>query len=388
MRILKNPLLISITLILLFIVSTLFVLNDTVFGEKFSNENEEVTEIDSVPDEQPSEEQQNTAMVEITPEPSQADQEQSVKQDGSDITANEISGAYMTEPTSPQLDDSKEAELLSVNEEAKPVKKSEDERLADLKTRIYDTSLDAKTDRALLYAELEKVCEEEPNLKFQKVIIDRLLSADTNQSSPYMGEAEAIVRVFRGFVMLDEDGNVDVYHDNEHLHFSEDWEIKAHSKSVETIEDNTVVWDLSVSSIWWALAEKEDKDYLFYWLLWEDVEGDPVYPHYNTNMRQTLKAIADACIKEDGISSKNRNILNSMLFQMEMKPTSEECFLQKYSVDTKLFTPSKEEREKNRYKYQLINFTESDGQFYIIDPSKPGLIVRKTDINIRVTLVE
>ena len=256
---------------------------------------------------------------------------------------------------------------------------SEEERLAAFVSSLKE--LDPVKDRNSLNSELVRVKNEEEEESYQKAVIQYLLSAKTEQVSPCQEGNYPIIRVFNGFVLVDSDGRVKAYQDSRHLHFKDDgWEI-LDGHGIETIEDNAIVWKTGESPFW-ALAQREDRIYLFYWLMKAEAEDDPVFSSYNADTRQRVKAIVAEAKAEGKVSQENYNLLESIAFQLSIKEVSSKdyCIVQ--------YLTRKKCRGTDWSARTLVNIeVDDEGVPQSINSEEPSLIVLEDDLAIKVTIV-
>ena len=236
-------------------------------------------------------------------------------------------------------------------------------------------------DRNSLNSELVRVKNEEEEESYQKAVIQYLLSAKTEQVSPCQEGNYPIIRVFNGFVLVDSDGRVKAYQDSRHLHFKDDgWEI-LDGHGIETIEDNAIVWKTGESPFW-ALAQREDRIYLFYWLMKADAAEDHVFSSYNADIRQRVKAIVSEAKAEGKVSQENYNLLESIAFQLSIKEVSSKdyCIVQ--------YLTRKKCRGTDWSARTLVNIeVDDEGVPQSINSEEPSLIVLEDDLAIKVTIV-
>lgn len=256
---------------------------------------------------------------------------------------------------------------------------SEEERLAAFVSSLEE--MNPVKDRNSLYSELARVRDEEKDPAYQHAVIQYLLSAKTEQVSPCMVGEYPIVRIFKGFVLVDSDGRVIAYQDSRHLHFKGDgWKI-LDGHGIETVEENSIIWRLGEFPFW-ALAQKGEQVYLFNWLEKATAEDDPVFSRYNADIRQRVKAIVAECEEEEKVSEKNRNLLESIALQLSIKPVSSKdyCIVQ--------YLTRKKCRGTDFSKRTLVNIeVDEEGVPQSINSEEPALIVLEDDLSIKVTIV-
>ncbi len=263
-------------------------------------------------------------------------------------------------------------------EEAEDQEVSEEERLAAFVSSLE--KLDPVKDRYALNSELVRVKNDEVNVEFQRAVIHRLLSAKTEQVSPCQEGQYPIVRVFKGFTLVDGDGRVEAYQDGRHLHLGEGWKV-LNGHGVETVEENAVVWKLG-DFPFWVLAQKGEDVYIFHWLEKADAENDPVFSGYNADIRQQVKAIVAQCEEEETVSEKNRNLLESVAFQLSLKPVDSKdyCIVQ-YLTRTEC-------RGTDWTRRTLVNLkVDDEGIPQSINSEEMSLIICKEDLSLKVTMV-
>jgi len=264
-------------------------------------------------------------------------------------------------------------------EEATEQEVSEEERLADFAKSLEE--LDPVKDRNSLNSELARVKDEEKDPAYQRAVIQYLLSAKTEQVSPCMVGEYPIVRIFKGFVLVDKNGRVEAYQDGRHLHFKGDgWKI-LDGHGIETVEENSIIWRLGEFPFW-ALAQKGDVTYLFNWLEKADAEDDPVFSSYNADIRQRVKAIVAESTSEGKVSQENYNLLESIAFQLAIKEVSSKdyCIVQ--------YLTRKACRGTDWSARTLVNLeVDDEGVPQSINSEEPALIVFEDDLSIKVTIV-
>ena len=284
-----------------------------------------------------------------------------------DATTEEAAEAEEAAETETAEEAIKEAE--TTEETAEEPEVSEEERLAAFVSSLKE--LDPVKDRNSLNSELVS----------QKAVIQYLLSAKTEQVSPCQEGNYPIIRVFNGFVLVDSDGRVKAYQDSRHLHFKDDgWEI-LDGHGIETIEDNAIVWKTGESPFW-ALAQREDRIYLFYWLMKADAAEDHVFSSYNADIRQRVKAIVSEAKAEGKVSQENYNLLESIAFQLSIKEVSSKdyCIVQ--------YLTRKKCRGTDWSARTLVNIeVDDEGVPQSINSEEPSLIVLEDDLAIKVTIV-
>lgn len=264
-------------------------------------------------------------------------------------------------------------------EESEQPEVSEEERLADFAKSLEE--LDPVKERNFLNSELVRVKNEEEDASYQNAVIQRMLAGKTNQGSPCQVGEYPIVRIFKGFVLVDSDGRVIAYQDSRHLHFKDEgWKI-LDGHGIETIEDNAIVWRLG-DFPFWVLAQKGEQVYLLHWLEKADAEDDPVFSRYNADIRQRVKAIVAESTSEGKVSQENYNLLESIAFQLAIKEVSSKdyCIVQ--------YLTRKKCRGTDWSARTLINLeVDDEGVPQSINSEEPSLIVLEDDLAIKVTIV-
>ena len=294
-----------------------------------------------------------------------------------DATTEEAAEAEEAAETETAEEAIKEAETTEETAEEQEV--SEEERLAAFVSSLKE--LDPVKDRNSLNSELVRVKNEEEEESYQKAVIQYLLSAKTEQVSPTVVGEYPIVRIFKGFVLVDKNGRVEAYQDGRHLHFKGDgWKI-LDGHGIETVEENSIIWRLGEFPFW-ALAQKGDVTYLFNWLEKANAEDDPVFSSYNADIRQRVKAIVAESTSEGKVSQENSNLLESIAFQLSLKPVSSKdyCIVQ--------YLTRKKCRGTDWSARTLVNIeVDDEGVPQSINSEEPSLIVLEDDLAIKVTIV-
>ena len=280
------------------------------------------------------------------------------------------------QPSEQQTAEAQPSEQQST--ESQPVaEQSEEDKLT-----AYAESLKEMNSKELV-DELLRVNSEEKDYTYQQAVISRLMQENTSQKSPCMLGEYPIVRVFNGFILLGDDGEILVFEDDRHLHLSESESCNVIKENgTESYEEKTIIWKDGVIPQW-ALVEIGGTRYLFYRITWDDVNaGDEVYDAYNKHVRQATKAVVEEIKKNGVVSEKNYNILESIAFQTARKSVSSDdyCIVQYLTREV-----------CGRYDLSgrtLINLkVDENGELKKVDTSSPSLIILEEDLSIKVTIV-
>lgn len=291
-------------------------------------------------------------------------------------------------------EDAAEAATTSSSVPVEPEEKQanlspEEQKLTAFAEKIH--TLDPEADREVLYKELVRVSKEENDPEYQRVIINHLMAGKTTQTSPYLGQKVCIVRIFRGFTQVNSDGEVILWLEGDRLHFAKGewngWSFEAFG--IVEYEDNAVRFDtLHSAHIWWVMVSKGEETYLYYWLTPEEAEEDPVFTSYENHMTTALELVVSDAVDTGEVSDEHFKALESLRFQMDLKPISDDVQLQVLEADVQLLLPSEEEIESHAWEYTYVNLElTGDGKLGKINPEKHSLAVRKGPFDIKVTVV-
>jgi hypothetical protein len=285
------------------------------------------------------------------------------------------------EETAEETAETEEADEAAEAEEAADQEVSEEERLAVFARSLEKLDPTDRQDWISLSSELVRVKDDEEDASYQKAVIQHLLSGKTEQVSPCKEGDYPVVRVFKGFTLVDAEGRVEAYQDSRHLHFKgEGWEI-LNGHGIETFEESTIVWRLG-NFPFWALARKGEQVYLFHWLETADAAVDPVFANYDIDIRQRVKAIVAQCEEEGKVSQENSNLLESIAFQLNLKPVSSDdyCIVQYMTREAC--------RGTDWSRRTLINLkVDDEGIPQSINSEEMSLIICKEDLSLKVTMV-
>ena len=322
----------------------------------------------------PAEQSQEAATETTVEEAEEAETEGPIAIESEEDTAEAATTSDSGEPTTEQQ------EVLS----------PEEQKLTAFAEKIR--ALDPEADREVLYKELVRVSKEENDPEYQRVIIDHLMAGKTTQTSPYLGQKVPVVRIFRGFTQVNsDDREVVLWLEGDRLHFAKGkwngWSFEAFG--IVGYEDNAIKFDtLHSAHLWWVMVSKGEETYLYYWLTPEEAEEDPVFTSYEKHMTTALELVVSDAVDTGEVSDEHFKALESLRFQMDLKPISDDVQLQVLEADMQLLLPSEEEIETNAWEYTYVNLElTEDGKLEKINPEKHSLAVRKGPFDLKVTVV-
>ena len=307
----------------------------------------------------PADQSQEAATETTVEEAEEAETEGPIAIESEEDTAEAATTSSSGEPTTEQQ------EVLS----------PEEQKMSVFAEQI--SAMDQEKDREVLYKELVRVSKEENDPKYQRVIIDHLMAGKTTQTSPYLGQKVPVVRIFRGFTQVNSDGEVILWLEGDRLHFAKGkwngWSFEGFG--VAGYEENAVKFDtLHSAHIWWVMVSNGEETYLYYWLTSDDAEHDPVFTSYGHDMTTALELVVSDAVNAGEVTDISYNALESLRFQMDLKPISDDVQLQVLEPDVQLLLPSEEEIESHAWEYTYVNLElAGEGKLRKIEPEKHSL---------------